>query len=1050
MKVTIKKQFIFMLFLLLTPIWAIAQDITVKGTVKDKQGEALIGVSILEVGSTSNGTATDLKGNFVIKVAKTAKINFSYIGFNKITINVEGRQQINVILEEESKSLNEVVVVGYGQMKRSDLTGSVSSVSSEAISKSVSTSIDQVLQGRAAGVQVQQNTGMPGGSSSIRIRGINSLNGSNEPIFVIDGVIIDGSTSSNSENALSSINPSDIVSLDVLKDASATAIYGSRAANGVIMITTKRGKSGEAKVSYSGYTGWQEMPKKLDLLDLQQYAYLKNARSIAGIVMGDSYFVRPDLLGKGTDWQAELFSKAMMTSHNLSITGGTDNSTYAIGAGYLNQNGIAIGSGFERFNLRASIDTQIKKWLKAGVNMNLSNSNQKVTVSDESLIKVALKQTPNVAVRGADGSYDGPDTNEYVQNNPVGLAMIKENYNDKTGIRGNTFLEATIIKGLTFKTELSFDYGMANTYKFSPSYKFGAIVNDVIESERSKSYSNFWSYRNIINYNKTFANKHDVNVMLGEEAQRSAWEYLSGYRTGFITNVAHDLDMGDATTAKNSGNSGTSTIMSYFGRLFYSYDNKYLLTTTLRRDGSSKFAAGNRWGWFPSAALAWKISNESFLKDNPTIYNLKLRLGWGLVGNQNVPNYAYTSTMTSVATNWGTGLLSGNTANPDLKWESTYSSNIGVDLGLFKNRIEFIADIYYKKTDNLLLQLPLPAYVGTVGQGSTSSPWANIGSLENKGIELSLNTINIDKKDFSWKTNLVFSLNRNKVLSLDTESSIIDKTISEGSETTIVTRTAVGQPIGQFYGYKVIGRFEKATDFYYKDAAGNIKPTAIPTGLTISENGVWIGDYIFEDVNKDGVIDEKDRTYIGNPEPKFTYGIGNTLSYKNWDMTVYLTGSYGNRVVNYQRRWLENPRENTNLLEKATHYAVLTKINPDGPVDYRNLYISGGDADMPRIAASSASSTSNFRYSDKFVEDGSYLRIQNISIGYSFPTKWIKIAKIENLKLYANLQNIYTFTVYSGYDPEIGSNNQDALMTGIDNARYPSPRIYTFGLNITF
>lgn len=1038
---------LFLIFLF--PVGAFAQSITLKGVVKDATGETLIGVSVMEVG-TNHGTITDISGKYEIKVAKGSKVSFSYVGYKKTILNVDGRSTIDVVMEPQDKTLNEVVVVGYGQMKRTDLTGSVASVNSEAINKSVATSIDQVLQGRAAGVQVQQNTGLPGGSSSIRIRGINSIHGSNEPIFVIDGVIIDGSTNSNSENALASINPSDILTMDVLKDASATAIYGSRASNGVIMITTKRGKSGEAKVNYNGYTGWQEMPKKLNLLNLQEYAYHKNARTDAGIVQADNNFVRPDLLGMGTDWQNELFSRAIMTSHNLSITGGTDKTTYAIGAGYLNQDGIAVGSGFERYNLRGNIDTQVKRWLKAGVSFAFSNSNQNLTIEDGSLIKVALKQTPNVAARNADGTFDGPETTEYVQNNPLGLALIKENYNDKTGIRGNTYLEATIIKGLTFKTELSFDYGMGNNYKFSPSYKFGAIVNDVIESERSKSYSKFWSFKNIVNYNKTINDIHNLTLMLGQEAQKSAWEYLGGSRTGFVSNVAHDLSMGDATTAKNSGFGSSSTITSYFGRLFYSYDDRYLLTATLRRDGSSKFADGQRWGWFPSAALAWKVSNESFLKDNPTIYNLKLRMGWGKVGNQSIPDYAYTATMTSVATNWGTGLLSGNTANPDLKWETTNSSNLGVDLGLFKNRIEFTADVYCKKTDNLLNQLSLPAYVGVSGQGSTSPPWANIGSLENKGIELALNTVNIEKKNFSWKTNLVFSLNRNKVLSLNTESSIYDVKLQEGSEITPVTRTAVGQPIGQFYGYKVIGRFEKATDFYYKNAAGAVTPTAIPKGMTISESGVWIGDYIFEDVNKDGIIDESDRTYIGNPAPKFTYSIGNTFTYKNWDLNVFLTGSYGNKVVNYQRRWLENPRENTNLLDKATHYAVLSKINEGGPVDYRNMYISGGDADMCRMASSSASSTSNFRYSDKFVEDGTYLRIQNVSLGYNFPKRWLTKLHIENLKLYSNIQNLYTFTAYKGYDPEVGSANQNALLTGIDNGRYPSPRIYTFGLNLTF
>lgn len=1049
MKITLKKQMIFAFFFMLIPVFAMAQSITVRGTVKDAAGETLLGVNVMEQG-TSNGTITDLDGKYEIRVASNATLTFTYIGYKAMSVAVNNKQSLDVVMQSDTKLLDEVVVVGYGQMRRSDVTGSVVSVSSDAIQKTVATSLDQVLQGRAAGVQVQQNSGMPGGSSSIRIRGINSLNASNEPIFVIDGVVIDGSTGSSSENALASINPSDILSMDILKDASATAIYGSRAANGVIMITTKRGQRGDAKISYNGYTGWQEMPKKLQLLNLQEYAYHKNARTLAAIVQGDDNFVRPDLLGAGTDWQAELFSQAPMTSHNLSITGGNELTNFAIGAGYLNQEGIAIGSGFERLNLRSNIDAQIRKWLKTGVNFNFSNSTQKVTVADESLIKIALKQTPNVAVRNADGGYDGPDTREYVQNNPVGLAMIKENYNEKTGIRANTYLEAKVIEGLTYKTELSFDYGITNTYKFNPSYKFGAIENSVTESERAKSYSKFWSWRNIVNYNRTLDELHNINFMAGQEMQKSQWEYLMGFRNGFITNVAHDLNAGDANSAKNSGSSGGGALMSYFGRMFYSFDDKYLLTTTLRRDGSSNFAPGNRWGWFPSAALAWKISNESFLQNHDVIDNLKLRLGWGRVGNQNIESYAYTSTMATVASIWGTALLSGNTANPDLQWETTSSSNIGIDFNLFRNRIEFIADFYYKKTDNLLLRLPLPAYVGTSGQGATSPPWANIGSLENKGVELTLNTVNIDKKGFSWRSNFVVSLNRNKVLSLDTESSILDREIQEGSERTIVTRTAVGQPIGQYYGYKVIGRFEKATDFYYKDADGNIQPTALPKGMSIGETGVWIGDYIFEDRNNDGVIDEEDRTYIGNPEPKFTYGIGNTFAYKNFDLTVSLNGSYGNRIINYQRRWLENPRENTNVLKAATEYAVLDRIDPAGPNDYRNIHIVNGNPYMPRMAASSAASTSNFRYSDKFVEDGSFLRIQNISFGYTLPSRWTSKAGIEMLKFYANLQNVYTFTKYSGYDPEVGSNNQDALMTGIDNARYPSPRIYTFGLNLTF
>jgi TonB-linked SusC/RagA family outer membrane protein len=1042
---------IMLFFLLSLSFVTLAQELKVTGKVTDTNGEPIPGVSIAIEGTTI-GTITDMNGYYSINAPQDAVLIFNFIGFQRMKVPVNGQATLNVVLIEDIKSLDEVVVVGYGQMKRSDLTGSVVSVSSEAISQSVTTSIDQALQGRAAGVQITQNSGAPGSSSSVRIRGINSINGSNEPIYVIDGVVIDGSSTSVNVNPIASINPSDIETIDILKDASATAIYGSRGANGVIIITTKKGKKGEAVVNYNGYTGWQEIPKKLDLMNLQEYAIHKNTRADLNIVMRDPNFIRTDLLGEGTDWQNELFSKAVMQSHNVSVNGGSEKSTYAMGVGYLNQDGIAVGSGYERFNISGNFDSQVKDFLKVGLNMAFSNSKKNNTVNDDNLIKIALKQTPNVAVRNADGNFDGPDTDEYVQNNPVGLAMLKDNRNEAAGIRANTFAEATLLDGLTFKTEYAVNYGMDNSYTFNPSYTFGAIDNITREGSRSKSYSKYWNWRNVLTYQKEFG-MHNITTMLGQEMQKSHWEYLYGYRSGYLSNGATDLNLGDALTARNNNSSGSQSLSSFFGRVFYSFNNKYLLTTTLRYDGSSKFHQDYQWGWFPSVAFAWKISNESFLEGNPYINNLKLRLGWGSVGNENIPGtaYSYTSTYASVATaSWGTGLLAANTANPELQWETTSSSNMGIDLNLFDNRIEFIADLYYKKTDNLLLQLPLPAYVGTSGQGSTSAPWVNIGSVENKGIELTLSTVNVDNGDFSWRSNFVFSLNRNKVLSLNTETATFNPTIQEGSEITPVTRIAVDEPIGQFYGYKVIGRFEKATDFYYKDAEGNIVPVALPKDMSIGENSVWIGDYIFEDLNRDGVIDEEDRTYIGNPEPAFTYGFGNTLSYKNFEFNMLLTGVYGNEVVNYQRRWLENPRENTNLLSTALGYAQLDLIDPNGPNDYRNVQIVAGDPYMPRIGASSASSTSNFRYSDRFVEDGSYLRIQSISLAYNVPSHLISKIKIQNLKIYSTIQNLYTFTKYSGYDPEIGSINGNVGLTGIDNARYPSPRIYTFGINVTF
>ncbi len=1051
-----RKKYYWLLIALLLPLQLIAQSITVTGTVKDESGEELPGVNIMEDGTT-NGTITDINGRYSITVSSQGRLNFSFVGYQNQRVDVRGQRVINVVLQEDNAVLNEVVVVGYGQMRRSDLTGAVSSVSADAISKTVSTSVDQVLQGRAAGVQVMQNSGIPGGSTSIRIRGINSLNSSNEPIFVIDGVVIDGSTGSSSSNALSSINPADVVSMDILKDASATAIYGSRAANGVIIITTNKGKEGVSRISYDGYVGTQMMPKKIRLLNLQEYAFHKNERTtIMGYPM-DNSFVRPELLGAGTDWQDELFGVAMTTNHNLSISGGKDKTLFSLGAGYLSQDGIALGSGFERITLKGNFDTEVKKWLRTGINFNIVNSKQNITVADNDLIITALMQTPNVAARNIDGSYGGPETDEFVQSNPVGLALLKENRNERVSARSNVYLDFVMSKALSLKTEFSSDIGMNNDYRFTPSFQFGAIVNENRESVRAKSYSKYWAWRNILSYNNTFDFLHNVNAMMGYEMQKSGWEYLAGYRDGFITNNARDLNAGSSDRASNSGSSGGNALVSSFGRLFYSFDEKYLVTATMRYDGSSKFARGNRWGWFPSAALAWRVTGEEFMSGLDQIDNLKLRLGWGKVGNQNIPDYAYTSTMATVPTPWGTGLLSGNTANPDLKWESTSSSNVGVDVSFLNSKINVVFDVYHKKTDNLLLQLPLPAYIGTEGQGSTTPPWVNIGSLENKGIELTINTENVRKRDFTWRSNFVFSRNRNKVLSLDTESSVLDMTLSRGSETSIITRTAVGQPIGQFFGYQVIGRFESATDFYYKDANGVIRETPRPEGQPISQNGVWIGDYIYRDINGDGVINDADRTFIGNPEPKFTYGIGNTFTYKNFDLTISLSGSHGNDVYNWIRRWIDDPRQTHNVSIRATEFARLTHIDASLPAgsdqgqidNIRNITIAdGSNPFMPRL--SSADANSNYRVSDRFVEDGSYLRLQNISFSYSLPKQWLNKVEIENLRIYANLQNVYTFTKYKGYDPEIGSMNQNALLTGIDNGRYPSPKVYTIGLNITF
>jgi TonB-linked SusC/RagA family outer membrane protein len=1031
-------------------------NITISGKVVDESSQPLPGVTI-RVKNGTGATMSETDGTYRITVPSNGILVFSYLGYKTRESAVgESNRTLDVELEPLSKELNQVVVIGYGEVKRKDVTGAISSIGEREIAESGVIAIDQVLQGRVAGVQMQQNSGMPGSSNTVRVRGISSLSASTEPIYVIDGVIIEGGASSGANtntNALASINPADVVSIDVLKDASATAIYGSRASNGVIVITTKRGKSGQSTISYYGGIGMQQLPKKMDMLNLRQYAEHRNTLSSYNLVNPNNNFIRPELLGEGTDWQEELFNDASFHNHNISVSGGNGGNTYSLVGGYVNQDGIAAGSGFKRLSLTGNFDSQVKSYLKAGINFAFNNLKQRLTVSDQSLVATALRTTPDVPVRNSDGSF-AASSEQFMPTNPMAMALLISNRLESYGIRGNTYVSADIIKGLNLRSEVAFDLSSPNAYRFQPTYYLSTTqFRDDNEGTYSKQFNKFWTWRNVLTYTRSFG-VHNINAMLGQEMQKNSWEFLGGSRTGYTTNGSTDLNLGDATTAANTGYSGASSILSEFGRISYSYNDRYLLTTTLRRDRSSKFASENRTGWFPSAALAWRVTNEDFLKDHATISDMKVRLGWGLVGNQNIPdNYAYLATYGTATTNWGTGLIAQNTPNRDLKWESTQSSNLGLDLALWQDRVNLTIDAYHKKTENLLLQASLPAYAGTSGVGSSARPWVNLGSIENKGIEFSLSTQNIKKENFSWRTNAVFSLNRNKVLSINTQTGTDERYLTDGSDRQLINKTIVGQPIGQFYGYEVVGRFEKATDFYYKDATdGSVKRIPVMFNLPIDEtSGLWIGDYIYKDVNLDGVINENDRTFIGNPEPKFTFGLGNTFDYKNWDLTVFLAGSVGNDVINYSRRTLENPRRNTsNLYTQALEYARLELIDPTGPNDYRNVRISGGDPEMSRLAVGQQASDYNHVLSNRFIEDGSYLRIQNVSLAYNFSSQLLSKIKVQNLKLYANIQNLYTFTKYSGYDPEIGiSYSGGNQLNGVDNGRYPTPRMYTVGINLS-
>lgn len=1030
---------------MLTAQAAPLQGSPVKGVVvSESDGEPLIGVNVRLKGSRT-GTITDLDGNFSINASKGQTLIFTYTGYMDQEVVITGNV-INVELKENIEVLDEVVVVGYGVMSRSDLTGSVVSVSSDEMKKSISTSLDQALQGRAAGVNVTQNSGVPGGGISVSIRGVNSFNG-NEPLYVIDGIPISGQSSGES-NALAAINPSDIVSMEVLKDASATAIYGSRAANGVILITTRQGEAGKTRISYDGYYGIQQLPNELEVLNLREYAEYQNLRADVLGWGAREEFADPSLLGEGTNWQREIFRSAPTQSHQVSITGGNEKHKFAVMAGYLNQEGIGLGSSFERYSLRINTDTQIRKWLTVGVNAYLATRKQVNTLDNGSLVELAVQQLPEVPVRNSDGSWGTQEENIYGQyySNPVAEALTRENYNRGTDIQVRGYANVNILKDLVFTMEASTNINYSTSYNYTPvmDYEYYTQASSGSRGSSNSSEVNFTTY---LTYSKNF-NKHKISIMAGHEAKESKNESLSGSREGYLFNSVHELSAGDALTAKNSSSRGSSAIESYYGRFNYNWNDRYLFTATVRRDGSSNFGENNRWGTFPSAAIAWRVNNENFMKNIKAINNLKLRVSWGIVGNQSVwRGYAYGVTMASSPTPTGTGFYPSNFSNPDLKWERTNSLNIGLDLNMFNNRVEFIADFYNKKIDNLLMQAALPTYVS----GVISSPWVNAGSMTNKGMEFTINTTNIQNKSFQWTTGITFSKNVNKVTALYTESAALTGSI--GGD--VYTYTTVGQPVGQLYGYKVKGMFKDESDFYQKDKYGNHVldkngnkiPVALPENTSISPNGVWVGDFMFEDLNNDGVIDEQDRTYIGNPEPKFSFGITNSFTYKNFDLNIFLTGVYGNKLYNMLRQEYTDPMKNSGLLKEATKIAVVSLKDPNGASDdISNVYVSNPDASVQRIATTD--SNNNNRTSDRFVEDGSYLRIKNISLGYTFPKRLLSKWAIESLRVYVNVQNLFTFTKYSGYDPEVGS--YDVLLRNIDNARYPSQRVYTFGLNVSF
>lgn len=1059
------------LILMFLSISMVAQKVPVSGTVSDQTGP-VIGASVIEKGTT-NGTMTDNDGRFTLTVSKGAVIEISSIGYKTQEITVGAQTNFTVTLSEDNEFLDEVVVVGYGSMKKSDLAGASVSMKESDLKGSIISSLDQSLQGRAAGVTAVTTSGAPGSSSSIRVRGQATINANAEPLYVIDGVIVQGGGNTGADfglgdalgngkvstiSPLSTINPADIVSMEILKDASATAIYGAQGANGVVLITTKHGKSGEAKFSYDGMVAMSRQAVRLNMMNLREYAQYYNEMVEEGdIYETNPYYATPSLLGKGTNWQDEIFRTAWQHQHQLSAQGGSDKVQYYVSGSYMDQQGTIIGSNFNRFSVRTNLDAQLKKWLKLGVNATyaITNDNLKLADSNQGLIYYSLTTIPDIPVYDVNGNYSSTIREGYTSPNPVALAMMDEILLKRKKLSGNIYAELTPIKHITWRTELGFDMGESDANRYKPMIDLGGWVRSQNSISYQKNSNYFWQLKNYLTYANQWG-KHSVTAMVGQECWESRWNYLSGSNTDLPSDEVHNVALATGTPAISSG-FGSSSMASFFTRETYNYGDRYLGTYTYRYDGSSNFGPKNRWAGFHSVALAWRFSNEKFFEPvKKVIDNGKLRLGWGQTGNSSIGSYAWGAAISRMPSALGMGFRPSNIPNTSIRWESQEQYNVGLDLGFFTGRLNLTVDAYYKRSDDMLMSMQLPSYMGTQGNGSSKlqAPKGNYGSIENKGLEITLDAHPVQLKNFSWDSNFQISFNKNKLLSLsDTENATL---VGYGQWGDVVCVSEIGKPLYNFYGYKVEGVYKDLDDIQ-----NSAKPAKYPSdGVFSRGNTVWVGDIKYKDVDENGVIDERDRTDIGSPLPKFTFGWTNTFRYKNLDLSIFLNGSYGNKVMNYNSLTLTHMNSTwTNQLQSVvSKRARLEPIDPtivyaDGSKWFDhidNVRVKNPGTKIPHTSVNDPND--NDRISDRYVEDGSFLRIKNITLGYTFPKALLNKAKIENLRVYVNIQNLYTFTKYTGYDPEVGASTQDStgLTYGLDNGRYPSPAMYSFGLNITF
>ncbi|MBL4677644.1 MAG: TonB-dependent receptor [Mucilaginibacter sp.] len=975
--------------LLLASIWAYGQNVSISGTVKDAKGESLPGVSVRLKG-TDAGVATDVNGAFSISAPANSTLTFSFIGFATQEQPVGGRTEINVILAEGNKELNEVIVVGYGTQRKGDITGAVSVVGKKDLDQRPNTQIGNLIEGKTAGVQVVSPSGSPSATLSIKVRGTNSINAGSNPLYVIDGVPTQDTRS---------LNPADVESISVLKDASSAAIYGAQGANGVVLITTKRGSTAKPKVELSAYAGVSSVRKKMDVLNADQYREL--ATSLGYTTDWTQYTAN-------TDWQDEIFRTGASQNYQVAVSGKNEGTTYYLSGGWTDQKGVIESFLMRRANFKVNLDQKVNNWLTLGTNIAYTRYND-VSITDNTnvngggVLLGALTTPPNIGIMNPNGTYTSNPFQQW--ENPLASLYGSTRPYKNQRLLGNAYGEIKFTKDLKFRSSLGLDYINAVSDYFLDPYltSYGRQNNGIARNETNLT--NYWISDNTLTYTKKLG-KHNFTVLGGFVAQKYRYENTYIQTTGFSGNNIPTTNAGSVIgSAYNNKSEKFNT--SAIGRINYDYAGKYLFTANFRADASSVFGPNKRWGYFPSFSAGWRLSEENFLKDVTFINDLKLRAGFGIVGNDQISNSNYYSYLGGVSSSAnyiiGGNIQPGNypssIENRNLKWEETKQTNIGIDLTLFNNRLTFSADAYIKDTKDLLQMFPVPR--------STGFDYAlkNIGNLRNKGLEFMISAKNIDGKDFTWSTDFNISINRNNVTALYGQQYFLN-TISGRSEVSLVTE---GQPLGLFYGYQYAGVDPQTGNALYLDKNGN---------KTSSVNA------------------DTDRRIIGNPNPDFIYGLTNSFNYKNFGLNIFLQGSQGNDIFNATRIETEGM---TGPQNQST--AVLRRWTTPGQV-----------TDIPKA---SVNNTDNSRISSRFVENGSYLRVKTVTLSYSFPKAIASKLKLGNIRIYATGENLFTFTKYAGYDPEVNAFTSGSAANtnggfGIDYGTYPQTRNFIFGLNASF